>query len=81
VPGDSLSKIARKFYGNSSLWPKIYQANKALIGPNRNFINPGQNYPFLDRWAHWIRRSGSHELALIAPHDAMNLIVFFTELL
>jgi hypothetical protein len=42
VPGDSLSKIAQKFYGNSSLWSKIYQANKALIGPNPNFINPGQ---------------------------------------
>jgi len=42
LPGDSLSKIAQKFYGNPSLWSKIYQANKALIGPNPNLINPGQ---------------------------------------
>jgi nucleoid-associated protein YgaU len=42
VPGDSLSKIAQKFYGNPSLWSKIYQANKALIGPNPNLILPGQ---------------------------------------
>jgi hypothetical protein len=42
LPGDSLSKIAQKFYGNPSLWSKIYQANKALIGPNPNLIIPGQ---------------------------------------
>jgi hypothetical protein len=42
LPGDSLSKIAQKFYGNPSLWSKIYQANKGLIGPNPNLIYPGQ---------------------------------------
>ena len=42
LPGDSLAKIAQKFYGNASLWQKIYQANKLLIGPNPNMIKPGQ---------------------------------------
>lgn len=42
LPGDTLAKIAQKFYGNASLWSKIYQANKALIGPNPNMIKKGQ---------------------------------------
>ncbi len=32
VAGDTLSKIARKSYGNSKLWQKIYAANKGAIG-------------------------------------------------
>ena len=42
-PGDSLSKIAGVYYGNIHLWPKIYQANKAVVGSNPNLIRPGQN--------------------------------------
>jgi hypothetical protein len=42
LPGESLSKIAQKFYGDPTLWPKIYQANKALIGPNPNILQAGQ---------------------------------------
>jgi LysM repeat protein len=41
-PGDSLSKIAKQFYGKASLWPRIYDANKAVIGANPNLIRPGQ---------------------------------------
>jgi len=46
---DSLSKIAQKFYGNANLWTRIYQANKALIGPNPNKIRSGvkAEYPVL----------------------------------
>ena len=40
--GDNLSKIAQKFYGITSPWRKIYQANTALIGSNPNMIKPGQ---------------------------------------
>lgn len=40
--GDYLSKIARKFYGNSSKWGTIYNANKKVIGKNPNFIRVGQ---------------------------------------
>ena len=42
LPGDTLSKIAQKYYGSASLWQKIYQANKAVIGANPNMIKPGQ---------------------------------------
>ncbi len=42
LPGDTLSKIAQKFYGNASLWQKIYQANRTMIGSNPNIIKLGQ---------------------------------------
>lgn len=41
-PGDSLSGIAQKQYGNPAGWPKIYAANRAAIGPNPNYIKAGQ---------------------------------------
>jgi len=41
VSGDSLSKIAKKFYGNASAWNKIFQANKDTIS-NPDLIRPGQ---------------------------------------
>lgn len=41
APGDSLSKIAKREYGNANDWPKIFEANKDLIkDPNKIF--PGQ---------------------------------------
>ena len=39
--GDSLSKIARRFYGNANDWQKIYEANKTTI-KDPNLIHPGQ---------------------------------------
>jgi nucleoid-associated protein YgaU len=39
--GDSLSKIAKHFYGNAADWEKIYQANKDKI-KDPNLIYPGQ---------------------------------------
>ncbi|MBR8837150.1 MAG: LysM peptidoglycan-binding domain-containing protein [Stigonema ocellatum SAG 48.90 = DSM 106950] len=42
-PGDSLSAIAQKFYGDGSeqSWRKIYDANQAVIGPDPNQIQVG----------------------------------------
>ncbi len=42
--GDSLSKIAQRFYGNmnASSVNKIYYSNLKTIGPNPNLIRPGQ---------------------------------------
>ncbi|MGC4378406.1 LysM peptidoglycan-binding domain-containing protein [Fictibacillus sp. Mic-4] len=42
VKGDCLWKISKKFYGKGSLWRKIYNANKKVIGKNPNLIYPGQ---------------------------------------
>jgi nucleoid-associated protein YgaU len=39
--GDSLSKIAQRFYGDASLYTKIFEANRDLLkDPNK--ISPGQ---------------------------------------
>lgn len=38
--GDTLWKIAKKFYGKGSQWPKIHEANKDAI-PNPDLIHPG----------------------------------------
>ncbi|NUQ50043.1 MAG: LysM peptidoglycan-binding domain-containing protein [Phycisphaerae bacterium] len=33
--GDTLSSLARKFYGDQKRWKDIYQANKQLTNPNK----------------------------------------------
>ncbi|RME43881.1 MAG: LysM peptidoglycan-binding domain-containing protein [Caldilineae bacterium] len=39
-PGDTLSRIALHFYGQSSLWPLIFEANRDILDdPSR--IRPG----------------------------------------
>jgi nucleoid-associated protein YgaU len=41
VSGDSLSKIAKREYGDANAWPKIFEANKDILkDPNK--IQPGQ---------------------------------------
>jgi nucleoid-associated protein YgaU len=42
--GDSLSKIAKKLYGDANAWHKIYDANKEKIGDNPDLIRPGQRF-------------------------------------
>jgi nucleoid-associated protein YgaU len=42
VQGDSLSKIAKREYGDASKWRQIYQANRDVI-ENPDLIEPGQN--------------------------------------
>lgn len=42
VSGDSLSKIAKKHYGDAAKWHGIYEANKATIGSNPDKIEVGQ---------------------------------------
>lgn len=39
--GDSLSKIAKHFYGDGNAWKKIHTANQDKI-PNPDLIYPGQ---------------------------------------
>ena len=38
--GDSLSKIAKKFYGDANSWKRIFEANKSVI-KNPDLIQPG----------------------------------------
>jgi nucleoid-associated protein YgaU len=41
VRGDTLSAIAKKFYGKANLWTKLHAANRDQI-PNPDLIKPGQ---------------------------------------
>ena len=45
VRGDTLSAIAKKFYGNANLYPKIFEANKPMLS-NPDKIYPGQLFAF-----------------------------------
>ena len=47
--GDTLQKIAKKFYGSSSKWYRIYKANKGVL-KSADKIRPGQKLtiPALD---------------------------------
>src|SRR6266508_4394636 len=40
--GDTLSSISQHFYGTPDRWREIYLANRAVIGPDSDFIQPGQ---------------------------------------
>lgn len=40
--GETLSKLSALYYGKPNFWPRIYEANKGLIGLNPNLIRPGQ---------------------------------------
>ncbi|MBX7169576.1 MAG: LysM peptidoglycan-binding domain-containing protein [Pyrinomonadaceae bacterium] len=41
-PGDWLSKIAQKYYGDPMKYTVIHKANLGVIGPDPNVIKPGQ---------------------------------------
>lgn len=41
VAGDSLSKIAKKIYGDPGRWKEIFETNKDTI-KNPDLIHPGQ---------------------------------------
>jgi nucleoid-associated protein YgaU len=43
VAGDSLSKIAKKFYGDANKWRVIFEANRDQI-KNPDLIHPGQTF-------------------------------------
>ena len=48
VSGDSLSKIARREYGNASEWKRIYEANREIVkDPDKIFPGQKLNIPSL----------------------------------
>jgi nucleoid-associated protein YgaU len=40
-PGDTLQAIAEKVYGNRDAWPRIYNANRDLIGDDPDALSAG----------------------------------------
>ncbi len=40
MPGDTLSRIAERFYGNAAEWRRIYEANQEKL-PNPDILSPG----------------------------------------
>jgi nucleoid-associated protein YgaU len=53
--GDSLSKIAKKFYGDGNQWKKIFEANRDTV-KNPDLIHPGQVLKILATIAVMARR-------------------------
>lgn len=43
VKGDTLWDIARRYYGNGALWPRVYDANRGAIR-DPHWIYPGQKF-------------------------------------
>ena len=44
--GESLSKIAQKFYGDASLYDKIFQANRDVLkDPNKIQVGQKREFP------------------------------------
>jgi nucleoid-associated protein YgaU len=41
APGDTMRSIAQQAYGDADLWPRIYEANRDLIGPDPNALQVG----------------------------------------
>jgi nucleoid-associated protein YgaU len=41
APGESLSKIAKKYYGDAERWPEIHEANRDTV-KDPDLIHPGQ---------------------------------------
>lgn len=42
VSGDWLYKISKRFYGTTARWREIYNLNRSIIGPDPDWIYPGQ---------------------------------------
>ena len=47
VAGDTLSKIAKREYGDAAKWKRIYEANQDTI-KNPDLIYPGQTFKIPD---------------------------------
>ena len=40
-PGDTMRSIAQKVYGDANSWPRLYDANRDMIGPDPDTLQPG----------------------------------------
>jgi hypothetical protein len=41
-PGDTLSSVSARLFGNPDRWPWLYDANRGVIGNNPDMIVPGE---------------------------------------
>ena len=49
VSGDSLSKIAKEFYGNTMKYPVVFEANKPMLShPDKIYLGQVLRIPSLD---------------------------------
>lgn len=69
--GDSLSSIARGFYGDASMWPAIYEDNKDVIGSNPNLIFAGQVYKIPKFHEGGIVGGNKEGYALLKPQEVV----------
>ena len=44
--GDSLWSVAAWYYGSGASWPRIWAANRAVVGPDPNVLRPGEHLTF-----------------------------------
>jgi nucleoid-associated protein YgaU len=48
-PGDTLRSIAEREYGDATQWPRIYQANRDVIGPDPDALQAGMRLRLPDQ--------------------------------
>jgi nucleoid-associated protein YgaU len=76
-PNETLTVIALRVYGNASLWPTIYEANRALIGPDPNLILPGQRLAIPQVVQHnVVQVAAVAQSYVVQPGDTLQLIAF-----
>jgi LysM repeat protein len=72
-PGDTLSSIAQRFYGNSADWPWLYHVNKSKVSnPNEIYVGQKLQVPY-DRPANAASYAPKHAKAATLSSSARKL--------
>jgi hypothetical protein len=69
VPGDTLSGLARKYYGDAKLWPILYKFNQEAIGQDPALLKVGMvlEIPDLDQLSPGMKEQAIRELTPSTP--------------
>jgi murein DD-endopeptidase MepM/ murein hydrolase activator NlpD len=75
VPGDTLTGIAQKEYGNSEMWALIYKYNEEAIGPNADLIYPGGELiiPHASLWSDLVEDEDEYQRIIKKSPSVSNL--------
>ncbi|GAC1378614.1 MAG: hypothetical protein NVSMB48_00400 [Marmoricola sp.] len=65
--GETLSEIAQQATGRAANWPRLYDANRAVVGDNPNLIYPGEELVLPHRGPHDV----DHVTATTSLSDAV----------